>query len=77
MPALVIITRLIFGTLSVFKSHIHIITVSTSLNSVCDDAGLDKLFLFKEAIAFFYWKNFEKAMYAEFESLIENDIWEY
>ena len=62
---------------SISKSHIHMVTVLANLNAVYDDSGPDELLSLKEAIASPYWKNFEKAMYSEFQSLIENDTWEY
>ena len=53
------------------------VTVLANLNTGSDDSGPDKLISLKEAKRFLYWKDFEKAMYTEFQSLIENDTWEY
>ncbi len=53
------------------------VTVLANLNAGYDDSGPDEPFSLKETMASPYWKNFEKAMYAEFQSLIENDTWEY
>ncbi len=49
------------------------ITVLANLNAEYDDSGLDKPLFLKNAIESPYWKNFEKAMYVEFQSLIKND----
>ncbi len=64
-------------TPSVFKSHIHIVTVLANLNARYDDSGSDEPLFLEEAIVSPHWKNFEKAMYIEFKSLIENDTWKY
>lgn len=53
------------------------VTVFANVNVGCDDSGPDKLFSLKEVIASSYWKDFEKAMHAKFQSLIENDTWKY
>ncbi len=53
------------------------VTVLVNLNAGYDDSGPDEPVSLKEAMTSPYWKNFEKAMYSEFQSLIENDTWEY
>ncbi len=53
------------------------ITVLANLNPGCDDSGPNEPLFFKAAMASSYCKDFEKAMHIEFQSLIENDIWEY
>ncbi len=53
------------------------VTVLANLYVGYDDSGPDKPLFLKEAMASPYWKNFEKAMYIEFQSFIENDTWEY
>lgn len=50
--------------------------VLANLSAGCDDSGPDEPLSLKEA-ASAYWKDFEKAMHAEFQSLIENNTWEY
>ena len=52
-------------------------TVLANLKAGYDDSGPNKPFFLMEAKALSYWKSFKKAMYAEFQSLIENDSWEY
>ncbi len=64
-------------TPSVPKFHIHMVTVLANLNAGYVDSGPDEPLSLKEAMASPYWKNSEKAIYAEFQSLIENDTWEY
>ncbi len=59
------------------KSHINMVTVWANLNAKSDDSGSDKSLPLKEAKLFSYWKEFEKAIYVEFQSLIENDTWKY
>ena len=71
------VIRSISNSSSVPKSHIHMVTVLANLNAGCDDSGPDEPLSLKEARASPYWKDFEKAMHAEFQSLIENDTWEY
>ena len=53
------------------------VTVLANLSAGCDDSGPDEPLSIKEAMATPLWKDFEKAMHAEFQSLIENDTWEY
>ncbi len=53
------------------------VTVFANLNAGSDDSGSDEPLSLKETMSSMYWKNFEKAMHAEFQSLIENDTWEY
>ena len=65
----------IFGSPSIPKSYIHMVTVFANLNATCDDSSPDEPLFLKEARAFPYWKDFKKAIYAEFQSLIENDTW--
>ncbi len=48
-----------------------------NLNAGYDDSGPDEPLSPKEDMASLYWKSFEKAMYAEFQSFIENDTWKY
>ncbi len=50
------------------------VTVLANLNARYDDSGPDEPLSFKKTIASPYWKNFEKAMYAEFQSLIEKGM---
>ena len=69
--------RSISTSTSVPKSHIYMVTVLANLNAKCDDSGPDELLSIKDARASPYWKDFEKAMHAEFQSLIDNDIWKY
>ena len=69
--------RLISASRIIQKSHIYIVTVLANLNTSCDDSDLDEPLSLKEVMRSLYWKNFEKAMYAEFQSLIENNIWKY
>ncbi len=64
-------------TPSASKSFIDMVKVLTNLNAGYDYYGLDEPFFFKEAIASLYLKIFEKAIYAEFQSVIENHTWEY
>ncbi len=64
-------------TPSVSKFHIHMVTVLANLKPGYDDSGLDEPLFLKAAIVSSYQKNFKKAMHAEFQSLIENDTWEY
>ncbi len=64
-------------TPSVSKSHIHIVTVLANLKAGYDDSGPDEPLSLKESMAPPYWKNFEKDIYTEFQSLIENDTWKY
>lgn len=64
-------------TLSIPKSHIYMVIVLANLNAEYNDSSLDEHFCLQEVITLLYWKEFEKAMYAEFQSLIENNIWEY
>ena len=58
-------------------SHLHMITVLANLNTGCDNSSLDKPCSLKEVMRSPYWKDFEKAIHSEFQSLIENDTWEY
>ncbi len=55
----------------------QLVTVLANLNVEYDDSGLDEPLFLKEAMASLCWNNVEKAMHAEFQSLIENDTWEY
>ena len=71
------VMRSISATSSIPKSHIHMVTVLANLNAGYDNSGPDKPLTIKEAMATPYWKDFEKAMHIEFQSLIENDTWEY
>ena len=52
------------------------VTVSANLNAGCNDSGPDEPLSLKEATRSPYWKDFEKAMHADFQSLIENNTWE-
>ncbi len=61
----------------VFQSYIQIVTVWANLNLGYNYFGLNEPLLLKEALAWIYWKNFEKAKYADFQSLIENNTWKY
>lgn len=69
--------HLVSNTTSVPKSNIHIITVLAHLSARYGDSGLNEPLSLKEAMSSPYWKNFEKAIHAEFQSLIENNTWEY
>ena len=62
---------------SVPKFHIYMVTVLANLNVGCDDSGPDEPLSLKATIRSPYWKDFEKTMHWEFQSLIENDTWEY
>ena len=53
------------------------VKVLANLNVKYDDSGPDEPLSLKEAMASSYWKNFEKAIYVEFRSLIENDTLDY
>ncbi len=53
------------------------VTILTNPNVGYDDSGHDGLFLLKKTMASLHWKNFEKVMYSELQSLIENDTWGY
>ena len=59
------------------KSHIDIVIMLVNFNARCDDSGSDEPLSLRGAMAFPYWNNIEKAMHLEFQSLIENDTWEY
>ena len=76
-PASANVICLISASSLVRKLYIHIVSVLANLNAECDDSGPDELLSLREAMASPYWKDFEKAMHAEFQSLIENDTWEY
>ena len=56
------------------KLYIYIVIILANFNARDNNSGLDKYFSLKEAITFSYWKDFEKPIHAEFESLIGNDI---
>lgn len=53
------------------------VTILANLNTQYDDFDPDELFSFRKAIISLYWKDFEKIIYAEFESLIKNNTWKY
>lgn len=76
-PASTNVMRSIFASLSVPKSHIHMVTVLANFNAGCNDFGLEEPFFLKEAMLSLYWKDFKKVMHAELQSLIENNTWEY
>lgn len=42
-----------------------------------DDSGPDEPLCLKEPMASAYWKEFEKAMHVEFQSIFENGTWGY
>ena len=65
------------ATPSVLQFHVYIITVLANLNAEYDDSNPEKPLSLKEAMTLPYWNNFKKAIHAEFQSLIENDTWEY
>ena len=69
--------RSISAMLLVLKSYLYMVIVLVNLNAECDDSGLDEPLSFKEVIVLCFWKDFEKVMYLGFQSLIENDTWEY
>lgn len=69
--------RSVSATSLVSKSHIHMVIVLANLNVGYDNFGPDERLIIKKAMATTYWKDFEKAMHTEFQSLINNDIWEY
>lgn len=64
-------------TPSVLKSYIYIVIVLSNLNVCYDDSDVNKPLFFKKTMASLYWKNFEKVIYAKFQSYIENDTWVY
>lgn len=53
------------------------VTISANLYAGCDNSGLNQPFSIKIAIASPYSKDFEKIMYAEFQSHIKNDNSKY
>ena len=53
------------------------VTVLANLNIGYDNSCSDELFTIKEAMATPYWKDYEKTIYIKFQSLIENNTWEY
>ena len=67
----------ISASLSVLKSHIYMGTVLGNVNASCDDSSPFELHSLKKPIRSPYYKNFDKAIHVEFQSLIENDTWEY
>lgn len=58
----------------VSKSHIYMIIVLANLYSRYNNSCPNEPFSLKEAMTSLHWKDFEKTMYAKFQSFIKNDI---
>lgn len=71
------IIRSVSVTSLVPKSHIHMIAILANLYARYDDLGPDKPLSLKETMTSPYWQDFKKSMHAQFQSLIENNTWEY
>lgn len=71
------IIHLVPATFWVSKSHIYIVTVLANLNIGYNNFYLDEPLTIKKAMAILYWNDFEKVMHTKFQSLFENNIWEY
>ena len=69
--------RSVSATPPVPKSHIHMVTVLANFSAEYHNSVPDEPLFLKKAIASPQWKDFEKAMHAEFEFFIENDTSEY
>lgn len=66
IPISVNVMRLISAISSVSKFHIHMVIVLANLSARCDDSDSDKPLSLNKIMLSPYWKNFEKAMHAEF-----------
>ena len=53
------------------------VKVLANLDAKYNDSSLDKPLFLKKAMLSYYWKEFKKTIYAEFQSFIKNDTWEY
>lgn len=65
--------RLIFATPLVLKSYIHIVIILANLSAEYNDFDPNKPLSFKKVMFSPYWKDFEKTIYAKFQSFIKND----
>ena len=53
------------------------VTGLANISADHDNSGPEEPSSLKEVMASPYWKHFEKAMHVEFQSLSDNETWEY